>query len=152
MSRTSHALAILMLGLTIAASTAASAVVQAAVTTSLGVPDPAGLLNIEPLRDLPGRGAVIFNESYPNYLRLRDRQFEAFTAVTCVIQSVVGWDDGAEVRPVQASRVTASFFVVAGVKPLAGQPFTEAHDGPTPAPVAVISYRLWQQACAGDPQ
>jgi len=65
MSRTSHALAILMLGLTIAASTAASAVVRSAVTTSLGVPDPAGLLNIEPLRDLPGRGAVVFNAQYP---------------------------------------------------------------------------------------
>lgn len=152
MSRTSHILAVLMLALTIAASTAASAVVQAAVTTSLGVPDPAGLLNIEPLRDLPGRGAVVFNESYPNYLRLRDRRPDAFTAVACVIQSVVGWDDGDEVRPLQASRVTASFFDVAGVRPVAGQPFTEADDGPTPSPVAVINYRLWQQAFAGDPQ
>ena len=152
MSRTTQVLAVLMLAVTIAATTAASAVVQAAVTTSLGVPDPAGLLNIEPLRELPGRGAVVFNESYPNYLRLRDRKFGAFSEVSCVLQSVVGWDDGGEVRPLQASRVTASFFVVAGVAPLMGQPFAEVHDGPTPAPVAVISHRLWQQAFAGSAQ
>jgi len=151
MSRTSHALAVLMLAMTIAASTSASAVVQAAITTSLGVPDSAGLLNIEPLRDLPGRGAVVFNESYPNYLRLRDAHLQAFSAVTCVIQSVVGWDDGVDVRPLQASRVTASFFAVTGLAPAMGQPFTETDDGPTPSPVVVISHRVWREAFALDP-
>src|SRR6185295_9284727 len=110
MSATSRALAVLMLAVTIAASTAASAVVHAAVLANLGVPDSDRLLNIEPLRDLPGRGAVVFNESYPNYLRLRDSHLDAFTAVTCAIQSVIGWDDRGDVRPLQVSRVTASFF------------------------------------------
>jgi predicted permease len=151
MSPTSRALAVLMLAVTIAASTASSAVVQAAVLTSLGVPDAKGLLNIEPLRDLPGRGPVVFFETYPNYLRLRDSRFDAFTAVACAIQSVIGWDDGSEVRPLQASRVTASFFATVAVPPLAGQPFTEADDGPTPAPVVVVSHRVWQQAFGGDP-
>src|SRR4026209_2117153 len=112
MPLTSRLLAILMLAVTIAATTAASAVVQASLTTSLGVPDSSRLLNIEPLRDLPGRGAVVFNESYPNYLRLRDRRADLFVAVACVYQSVVGWDDHGDVRPLQVARVSASFFPV----------------------------------------
>ena len=87
MSPTSRVLAVLMLSVTIAASTAASAVVRAAVLSSLGVPDNARLLNIEPLRELPGRGAVVFNESYPNYLRLRDAHFDAFIDVTCALRT-----------------------------------------------------------------
>jgi hypothetical protein len=67
LSATTRVVAVLMLAVTIAASTAASAVVHAAVLASLGVPDSDRLLNIEPLRDLPGRGAVVFNESYPNH-------------------------------------------------------------------------------------
>src|SRR5689334_12775287 len=126
MSPTSRVLAVLMLSVTIAASTAASAVVRAAVLSSLGVPDNARLLNIEPLRELPGRGAVVFNESYPNYLRLRDAHFDAFIDVTCAFQSVIGWDDRGDIRPLQASRVTASFFKTVAVPFVIGQPFSEA--------------------------
>ena len=147
---TSRVLAVLMLAVTIAASTAASAVVQASITTSLGVPDSARLLNVEPLRDLPGRGAVVFNESFPNYIRLRDSRIDVFTAVTCVLPSVIGWDDGGEMRPLQGSRVTASFFPTVAVQPVLGQAFTEIDDAPTPAPVVVISHRVWLQAFAGD--
>ena len=151
MSPTSRVLAVLMLSVTIAASTAASAVVRAAVLSSLGVPDNARLLNIEPLRELPGRGAVVFNESYPNYLRLRDAHFDAFIDVTCAFQSVIGWDDRGDIRPLQASRVTASFFKTVAVPFVIGQPFSEADDAPAPAPVVVISHRIWQQGFAGDP-
>lgn len=151
MSATTRAVAVLMLAVTIAASTAASAVVHAAVLANLGVPDGHRLLNIEPLRDLPGRGAVVFNESYPNYLRLRDSHFDAFSAITCVLPSVIGWDDRGDIRPLQVSRVTASFFATVAVPLVVGQPFTDADDAPTPAPVVVISHRIWQQGFAGDP-
>jgi putative ABC transport system permease protein len=45
---------------------------------------------------------------------------------------------------------TANFFDVLGVKPAAGRAFTEDEDR-TGAPVAVISYALWQRRYAGDP-
>lgn len=152
MRPTSRAAAILILAMTIAASTAASAVVDAALLNQLGVPDSDRLLNVEPLRDLPGRSAVVFNESYPNYLRLKDRRADAFAAVTCVYQSVVGWDDHGDVRPLQVARVSASFFPTVAVPPLIGQPFTAADDGVTPTPVVVISHRVWMEAFAGDPR
>jgi len=151
MSLTSRVLAVLILAVTIAASTAASAVVHAAVLAGLGVPDPDGLLNIEPRRDLPGRGPVVFFEAYPNYVRLRDARADVFSAVACMYPAVVGWDDNGEIRPLQSARVTASFFETVAVPPLLGQPFTKADDGVTPAPVVVISHHVWLSAFGGDP-
>src|SRR4051812_40172612 len=121
MSLTSRVIAVLILAVTIAASSAASAVVHAAVLNSLGVPDSERLLNVEPLRDMPGRGAVVFFESYPNYLRLKERRADLFTALTCVYQSVIGWDDHGDIRPLQVARVSASFFPTMAVAPILGQ-------------------------------
>jgi putative ABC transport system permease protein len=45
---------------------------------------------------------------------------------------------------------TANFFDVLGVNPIAGRVFTEDEDR-IGAPVAVISYALWQRRYAGDP-
>jgi hypothetical protein len=64
---------------------------------------------------------------------------------------VIGWDDRGDIRPLQVSRVTASFFATVAVPLVIGQPFTDADDGPTPSPVVVISHRIWQQGFAGDP-
>lgn len=150
MSATTRILSIVILAVTIAATTVAAAVVRAAVLAGLGVPDNSRLLNIEPLRDLPGRGPVVFFETWPNYLRLRDARPEAFANVTCVQQSVIGWDDRGEMRPLQAARVTASFFDTAGVLPQFGQPFGATDDSPTPAPAVVISHRIWTEAFAAD--
>ena len=44
---------------------------------------------------------------------------------------------------------TANFFDVLGVRPVAGRCFTEDEDR-TGAPVAIISYALWQRRYAGD--
>jgi predicted permease len=46
--------------------------------------------------------------------------------------------------------VTSNFFSVLGAPPLVGRPFTDDEDR-TGAPVAVISYPLWQRRYAGDP-
>src|SRR5262245_4811326 len=130
-------LAVLILATTIAATTAASAVVNAALLNTLGVPESGRLLNVEPLRDLPGRGAVVFFDTYPNYLRLRDRRADFFAGVTCVYQSVVGWDDHGDIRPLQVARVTASFFQTVAVATVVGRPFSDGDDGPVPTPVVV---------------
>src|SRR5262245_61273058 len=134
MSTTSRILAILILAVTIAASTAASAVVDAAMLASLGVPDVERLLNVEPRRELPGRGPVVFFDTFANYVRLRYSRPDVFSSVACIYpSSVVGWDDHGEIRPLQSARVTASFFPTVAVRPLLGAAFTETDDGPTPS-------------------
>lgn len=47
-------------------------------------------------------------------------------------------------------RVTANFFALLGVEPVAGRTFTEDEDR-SGAPVTVISYGLWQRRYAGNP-
>jgi predicted permease len=47
--------------------------------------------------------------------------------------------------------VSGNYFAMFGIKPYAGRTFTPADDAPSAAPVAVISYRLWQQRYGADP-
>jgi putative ABC transport system permease protein len=148
--KTGLAMAVVTMALALAANTVAFSVLKALVFSSLGVPDPDRLLVVAPVRDLPGRGTVVFAEAYPNYRLLRDTQ-RSFSNVACVLQGFVSWDDRGELRALDSSRVTASFFATMGVRPAMGRVFGEKEEGPNPAPVVLISHKLWQTAFAGDP-
>ena len=148
--KTGVAMAVLTMALALAANTAAFSVLKAFLFSSLGVPDPDRLLVVAPVRDLPGRGSVVFAEAYPNYRLLRDTQ-RSFADVACVLQGFVSWDDRGELRALDSSRVTASFFGTLGVQPFMGSAFSEKDEGGRPAPLVLISHELWQTAFAGDP-
>lgn len=54
-------------------------------------------------------------------------------------------------KRIVAGMVTASFFPMLGIQPLAGRVFTPAEDrGGSPAPLMAIGYGFWQQNFAGD--
>jgi putative ABC transport system permease protein len=142
------AVAVLTMALALGANTAVFSVVKTFLLSSIGVPDADRVFVVAPVRNLPGRGSVVFNEAYPNYLLLRATQ-QAFSAVTCVSQGVASWDDRGESRPLQAARVTASFFPTMRVFPEIGRAFAAAEEGPQPARVVVISQALWRSAFAG---
>jgi predicted permease len=57
---------------------------------------------------------------------------------------------GKATRYVQAARVSAHYFDVLGIPPYLGRSFTEAEDRPHGAPVALLSYALWQSAFHAD--
>ena len=143
------AVAVLTMALALGANTAVFSVVKMFLLSSIGIPDPDRVFVVAPVRNLPGRGSVVFSEGYPNYLLLRATQ-QTFAAVTCVSQGVASWDDDGESRPLQAARVTASFFATMRVYPAIGRAFTEAEEGPQPARVVVVSHALWRSALAGD--
>ncbi|HKO04578.1 MAG TPA: ABC transporter permease [Candidatus Acidoferrales bacterium] len=89
--------------------------------------------------------------SYPDFLDLRagNHSFSGLTAVTSWPMSLTGKD-----RPerIWGSLVSANYFELLGVKPMVGRGFLPAEDTvPNGAPVAVISYRLWQDRFGGDP-
>jgi predicted permease len=48
-----------------------------------------------------------------------------------------------------AARVSSQWFLVYGARPILGRVFTSEEDQPNSAPVAVLSYGLWQRAFAG---
>lgn len=146
--KASCAIVVLAVALALGANTVVFSVLKAFLLSSFGLPEPDRLFVIAPVRDLPGRGSVVFAEAYPNYRLIRERQ-RSFEDVACILQGVASWDERGEVRPLQAARVTASFFSTT-VQPVLGRAFEPTDEGPTPAPLVVISHALWQGALAGD--
>jgi predicted permease len=51
---------------------------------------------------------------------------------------------------VDGRQISADLFPVLGISPLFGRAFRSDEDGPGRAPVAIISYELWQSRFAGD--
>lgn len=142
--------AILTMALALSANTAVFAVLKAFLLTSFGLPEPGRVFAIVPMRSMPGRGSVQFSDAYPNYQIIREAQ-RSFADVATFVQSTASWDNGGEVRPLQASSVTASFFHTMRVAPIAGRVFEPTAEGPTPSPVVLISYAMWRGSLGSDP-
>jgi predicted permease len=144
------AIAVLTMALALGANTAVLSVLNAFLLSGLAVPESDRVVQIAPERDLPGRGSVVFSEAYPNYELLRKTQ-HAFADVTVFLQIQASWDDHGEARPLNATRATASFFSTLRVQPARGRAFTAAEEGPSPAPVVILSHGLWTSAFGADP-
>ncbi|MGB0035963.1 MAG: ABC transporter permease, partial [Candidatus Acidiferrales bacterium] len=89
--------------------------------------------------------------TYPDLEALRDGQqsFTSISACTFVSLNLAGKGKPERVSGMVAS---ANYFDVLGVRPILGRGFLPAEDEkPGGAPVAVISYRLWQTHFAADP-
>lgn len=142
--------AVLTMACALGVNTAALAVLRAFLFSSIGVPEPDRLVIIGSERELPGRGMVLFSDAYPNYEVIRQAQ-RSFAEVATTLQNVVSWRQGDDVRPLQVTRATASFFRTARVSPVLGRTFTPDEEGPSPAPVVVISHALWTGAFNSDP-
>jgi predicted permease len=144
------AIAVLTMALAIGATSAALSVLKAFLASSLGVPDAERIVAVQPERTMPGRGTVQFSDAYPNYLLLRQLQ-HSFSHVAVVLQLSASWDDHGEARQLAATRTTASFMPTFDIHPVLGRAFTEKEEGPSPAPVVMISYGLWSSAFGADP-
>lgn len=143
--------AVVTMALALAANTAAFSVLDAFLFSSLGVPEPDRLLLITPQREMAGRGTVNFGEAYPNYQLLRSMQ-RTFAELTVFLQIQSSWADGSETRALSAARVSAGFFRTMRVQPQLGRGFVESEEGPSPAPVVIISQALWRSVFASDPK
>ena len=143
------AIAVLTMGLALGANAAGLAVLDAFLLSSLAVPDADRVVLVAPERDLPGRGTVIFSEAYPNYVLLRETQ-RIFADVAVLLQLQASWQDQGEAWPLNATSTTASFFSTMGVQPAFGRAFIPREEGPSPAPVVVISDALWRSSFGAD--
>ena len=143
------AIAVVTMGLAIGATAASLSVLKTFLLSSLAIPDVDRLVLVQPERDLPGRGAVKFNDSYPNYLRLRE-ETRSFVDLTATVQMAASWDDKGEARQLSGARATASFSTTFRAQPFLGRWFSASEEGPSPAPVVVLSHRVWENALAGD--
>jgi len=90
------------------------------------------------------------NVSFPDYLDIRDRNqvFSSYAAGRIMPMALSL--TGANAR-IWGYLVTGNYFDTLGISPWRGRFISAADDGPSPSPVAVISYACWQQRFGADP-
>jgi len=138
--------AVVTLALGIGANSAMFALADATLVRPLPYPEPNRLVSLSELfQGQPGRAVnpldfVDWSE--------RTRSFTAIAGIVGGAGSIVGDDGVAEQVPAQA--VTAHFFDVLGVRPIAGRTFRDDDQGPAPD-VAVLSEGFWRRRFGADP-
>jgi putative ABC transport system permease protein len=145
--KAAFAVAVLTMALALGANTVVFSALKTFLFSSIGVPDADRLVFISPVRNAAG-GSDAYREAYPNYDLIRQTQ-HAFAGVALAWEGVVSWDLGGEARPLQMTRVTASFFPTMRVAPVLGRVFEQHEQDPAAARLVVISFGLWKSAMAG---
>ena len=143
-------IAILTLALGIGANSTVFSWINATLLTPIpGMQHPSQVVSI--VRGGPSDGPGDADAlSYLDFKDLRDRSqsFSGMTAFGLWPVSLTG--QGKPIR-VWATVVSASYFDVLGIRPVLGRGFLPSEESAAnSAPVAVISYRLWQGHFAGD--
>ena len=139
------ALATLALG--IGANTAIFTVVNAALLAPLPYPQPERLVRlVRGSTDGPG-----MYQDGRRYVFFRDhlRSVEGLTALSGLGSLNMVNGDAAEF--VVASGVSKEFFTVFRVRPVIGEPFTQAHDVAGGPDVVILSHAIWQRLFGSDP-
>ena len=142
------AVAILTLALGIGANTTIFSWINSALLNPVpGISKPSEVIAL-----LQGKSSGDFDTfTYPDIEALRDGQ-QSFTGITaCMFANMILTGNGKPDR-VWGMVASANYFDVLGVRPILGRTFLPAEDEkPGGAPVAVISYRLWQTHFGANP-
>jgi predicted permease len=150
--------AILTLALGVGGTTAIFSLTHAVMLRSLPVADPATLYRVGDGNDCCVEGGPQDRwgmYSFPLFERLKAsapefEQVTAFQAGSWQFSIGRAQVDRAP-RPLKGEFVTGNYFTTFGIQPFAGRLFSAADDRPAAAPVAVLSYRVWQATYGADP-
>ena len=141
-------IAILTLALGIGANTTIFSWINSTLLNPIpGLANPREVVALSLSR--PSESPFLF--TYPDVVAMRDgqRSFAGITANGTVPMSLTGND---KPERIWGTVATANYFTVLGVRPALGRGFLPAEDEkPGGAPVAVISYRLWQTHFGANP-
>ena len=138
--------ATITLALGIGANSAMFALADAALVRPLPFPEPDRLVVLSEL--FQGQPGLPVNPVDFGDWAERARSFTAIAAVVRGAGSYVGDDGVAE--PIPAQAVTARFFDVLSVTPIAGRTFRDDDQGPT-SDVVVLSEGFWRRRFGADP-
>ena len=150
--------AMLTLGLGIGATTAIFSLIYSVMLKSLPVVDPSTLYRVGAGNDCCVEGGPQDDWGmypYPMYLRLKQEtpefdQLAAFQAGGATFSVRKGQTQDAA-KPLRGEFVSGNYFSTFGIRPFAGRMLAPSDDQPTAPPVAVLSYRAWQQQYNSDP-
>ena len=140
--------AVLTLAVGIGGVTAVFSVVEAVLLRPLPYKDPGRLYIVHERIEQVLEGEA--NLSAPDVLTFQ-RESRAFTGVGGFIGASYEATGAGAPFQARAERLTAPVFPVLGIEPVLGRTFTQ-HEDDTSAPVAVISYGLWQERYQSDPK
>src|ERR1700674_988863 len=137
------AIAVLTLALGIGANTAIFSVVNAVLLRPLAFRDPSRLVIVAEKSPFP-----TISTSYQNFVDWRDqsRSFESMEATRGTGLSLTG---AGEPELLLARMATAGLFPLLGVEAHLGRTFLAEEDRAGGAPVALLSYGLWQRRFGG---
>jgi predicted permease len=141
------AVAVGTLALGIGANTAIFSVVNALVLQPLPVKDPERIVAVS--ANSASRGVRGYSISLAAYESLRDGG-KLFSGVAAWCGDSLTLTGGDSPEQLAAARVSPNFFELMGTQPAIGRGFTQAEGSPGAAPVALISYTLWQRRFNGD--
>jgi len=150
---------VLTLALGIGANTAIFTLVDAVMLKSLPVKNPKELYRLGDTFDCCVEGDMDLGSwslfPYAFYKQLRDHtpEFEDLAAFQAFVSnfSVRRSGDSGPAQPHGGEFVSGNYFRTFGVSAFAGRMISSADDDANAAPVAVMSYRAWQQRFALDP-
>jgi putative ABC transport system permease protein len=137
------AVAILTLALGIGANSAIFTVVNAVLLQPLPYSEPDRLVYLN-------EGNSGSSIGYPNYVdwAAQNHVFESIGAMQGVSFVLTGHGNP-ELIP--GNYISEGFFPALRAKPIMGRGLTPDDDQPTATPVALVSYKFWQQRLGGDP-
>ena len=147
-------IAAISLAMGIGANTAILGTLRATLLGNVPFPDSDHLVL---LRTYPEEnpGQLNNNATIPDYMawKQQSRSFESMGASIADHSRDFGAEqDGRPAERIEGQGFAPSLFAVLGVHPLLGRTFTEEEaEIDNPAPVMVISYRLWQRRFGADP-
>jgi predicted permease len=150
--------AMLTLALGIGATTAIFSLIYSVMLKSLPVVDPSTLYRIGAGTDCCVQGGPQDDwgmYSYPLFLRLQAAtpefdQMAAFQAAGVQFSVRRGQRD-TMAKPLRGEFVTGNYFSTFGIRAFAGRTIAPSDDQAAAPPVAMLSYRAWQQQYDSDP-
>ena len=131
------AVAVVTLAVAIGANAVVFGVLDALILRPLNVPQAQSLYGIERGND------QAVNQSYPDYLDLRDRN-RSFEDLAAYNVTGVGLDTGNNPSSSWILEVTGNYFDALGIQPYLGRFFHSSDEqGPNSAPFIVLTYAFW---------
>ena len=137
------AIAVLTLALGIGANTAIFSMADAFLVHPISLPDADHLLMLSRDQKAPVSAA--------DYLDIK-AQSRSFDQIAAYRQDDMNLTGGGTPERVFGSRVTPEFFATIRVAPALGRVFATNENEPGRSQAVILSYGLWQQRFAGDPQ
>ena len=142
---------IVTLAFSVGANTAIFSIANALMLRSLPYAHPERLGTIFTRITGPGASDERHHINGEQWELLRDQIPALLPAISSLWPAGVDFQAGSHVEYLHASRISAHYFEVLGIRPMLGRNFTEGEDRPHGAKAAILSYALWRTAFEGRP-